>query len=170
VYIFYCAGGKFGEVAGVFLIDKHSPDAVHGGTGRWPERPVCCQCLALLGLSTGCTAPDAGCSLFMRPVWPDFGKGCVTESTGCSLCIRWCASGVRGFRNPLCAWVRWAPEESGAPSPVRPEFYKLCAHESGEYQTRLMLTWSRPVLHRWPLEFDMRDSKEVTWPTLEHRT
>jgi len=24
---FYCAGGKFREVAGVFLTEKHSPDA-----------------------------------------------------------------------------------------------------------------------------------------------
>ena len=36
MYIFYCAGGKFGEVAGVFLSRKHSPDALRGGTGRWP--------------------------------------------------------------------------------------------------------------------------------------
>jgi len=28
--------GKFGEVAGVFLSRKHSPDALRGGTGRWP--------------------------------------------------------------------------------------------------------------------------------------
>ena len=35
-YIFYCAGGKFGEVAGVFLSRKHSPDALRGGTRRWP--------------------------------------------------------------------------------------------------------------------------------------
>ena len=33
---FYCAGGRFGEVAGVFLSRKHSPDALRGGTGRWP--------------------------------------------------------------------------------------------------------------------------------------
>ena len=33
---FYCAGGNFGEVAGVFLTEKHSPDALRGGTGRWP--------------------------------------------------------------------------------------------------------------------------------------
>jgi len=36
VHIFYCAGGKFGEVAGVFLSRKHSPDALCGGIGRWP--------------------------------------------------------------------------------------------------------------------------------------
>ena len=35
MYIFYCAGGKFGEVAGVFLAEKHSPDAECRGTGRW---------------------------------------------------------------------------------------------------------------------------------------
>jgi len=27
VHIFYCAGGNFGEVVGVFLAEKHSPDA-----------------------------------------------------------------------------------------------------------------------------------------------
>ena len=35
MYIFYCAGRKFGEVAGVFLAKKHSPDAGVGSTGRW---------------------------------------------------------------------------------------------------------------------------------------
>ena len=98
MYIFYCAGGKFGEIAG--------SDAVRGGTERWPERPVCCQCLALLVLSTGRTAADAECFLFMRPVWPDLSKGCLSESTGRSECVRWCASGVREFCNPLCARVR----------------------------------------------------------------
>jgi len=34
VHIFYCAGGNFGEVAGVFLAEKHSPDAGVGSTGR----------------------------------------------------------------------------------------------------------------------------------------
>ena len=28
--------GNFGEVARVFLSWKHSPDALRGGTGRWP--------------------------------------------------------------------------------------------------------------------------------------
>ena len=36
MHIFYYAGGKFGEVTGVFLTEKHSPDALRGGTGRWP--------------------------------------------------------------------------------------------------------------------------------------
>jgi len=34
MHIFYCAGGTFGEVMGVFLGEKHSPDAGPGGTGR----------------------------------------------------------------------------------------------------------------------------------------
>jgi len=35
-----------------FLTEKHSLDAECGGTGRWPQSPVC---LTLLGLSTGRT-------------------------------------------------------------------------------------------------------------------
>ena len=35
VHIFYYAGGSFGEIAGVFLSRKHSPNALCGGTGRW---------------------------------------------------------------------------------------------------------------------------------------
>jgi len=34
MHIFYCAGGKFREVAGVFLAEKHSSDAGRGGTRR----------------------------------------------------------------------------------------------------------------------------------------
>ena len=48
MYIFYCAGGKFGEVAGVFLTEKHSPDALRGGTGHWPLASS-----VLSGLTTG---------------------------------------------------------------------------------------------------------------------
>ena len=36
MHIFYCTGRKFGEVTEVFLTEKHSPDALRGGTGRWP--------------------------------------------------------------------------------------------------------------------------------------
>jgi len=56
VHIFYCADGSFSEVAGVCLTKKHSPDAVHKGTGR-----VRC----IVGVSpesaerTGRSAPDA---------------------------------------------------------------------------------------------------------------
>ena len=35
--IFYCAGGKFGEVVGVFLTEKYSPDAGVGSTGSWSK-------------------------------------------------------------------------------------------------------------------------------------
>ena len=34
MHIFYCADGKFGEVAGVFSLEKHSADAGRGGTKR----------------------------------------------------------------------------------------------------------------------------------------
>ena len=33
MHIFYYTGGKFGEVAGVFSLEKHSPDAGLGGIG-----------------------------------------------------------------------------------------------------------------------------------------
>jgi len=46
VYIFYCAGGKFGEVAEVFSTEKHSPDALRGGTGRWPFASDVLSCVA----------------------------------------------------------------------------------------------------------------------------
>jgi len=36
VYIFYCVGEKFGEVARVFVTKKNSTDALRGGTGHWP--------------------------------------------------------------------------------------------------------------------------------------
>ena len=47
-------------------------------------RPVCCQCLAQLGLGIGRQAPDAGLTLFEHPVvrvrcsrvlWCSLGKG-----------------------------------------------------------------------------------------------
>ena len=42
VHIFYCAGGNFfGEVAGVFLAEEHSPDAGSEAPDAVPERPVC---------------------------------------------------------------------------------------------------------------------------------
>ena len=85
------------------LEKSQEPDAVHGGTGRWPERQLYCQCLALLGLSTGCRTPDTGCSLLMHPVWPDSSRGCLTESPEHSECVWWYASGVRAFCNPLYA-------------------------------------------------------------------
>ena len=49
VHIFYCAGGKFGEVAGVFLAEEYSPDAGSEAPDTVSERPVCRQCLAQLG-------------------------------------------------------------------------------------------------------------------------
>ena len=41
MHIFYCAGGKIGEVAGVFLAEKHSPDAGPEAPDAMPVRPMC---------------------------------------------------------------------------------------------------------------------------------
>ena len=38
--IFYSAGGKFGEVVGVFFAKKHSPDAGSEAPDAVPVRPV----------------------------------------------------------------------------------------------------------------------------------
>ena len=83
MYIFYCAGGKFGEVAGVFFTEKHSPDALRGGTGRWP---LTSGVLSGVAERTGCTGESpvlnvrcAGVlqtSLGMSPV----STGCTGES------------------------------------------------------------------------------------------
>jgi len=66
-------------------------------------RPVCCQCLAQLGLGTGCQAPDVGLTLFVHPVWLVLSRASLTESTGHSGCI-WCsASGDRAsLQTSLC--------------------------------------------------------------------
>ena len=60
MHIFYCAVGKIGEVAGVFLAEKYSPDAGLEAPDTVSMRPVCRQCLAQLGLGTERQAPDAG--------------------------------------------------------------------------------------------------------------
>jgi len=41
VHIFYCAGGKFGEVAEVFLTENHRTLAVEAPDAE-AVRPVCC--------------------------------------------------------------------------------------------------------------------------------
>ena len=41
MHIFYCAGGKIGEVAGVFLAEEYSPDAGSEAPDAVFERPVC---------------------------------------------------------------------------------------------------------------------------------
>ena len=40
MHIFYCAGGKFREVTGVFLVEEHSPDADSVAPDAVPVRPV----------------------------------------------------------------------------------------------------------------------------------
>ena len=114
--------------------EKHSPNIVRKGTRRWPERPVCCQFLARLGLSTGRTAPDVGYSLFTRPVWPVFSRDFLTRHQT--------HRSEFGAQRPVLVSSAdlSAHESGGAPSPVRYEFYKLSTYETGEYRTRPMLT------------------------------
>ena len=142
MHIFYCAGGKFGEVAGVFLTEEHSPDVDSEapdavpvrpvsrqpdsvrvrhrtiGTGRWLERPVVrVRCAGVLRPSLG-----------VSPV-----------STGRPVCVRWIASGdLASLRNSL----RMSPVSTG--------------------RVRCGLA-ERPVCCRLPLDSD-------TQLTLEHRT
>jgi len=68
VHIFYCAGGKFREVAGVFLAHRTlvlvAPDARS-------ERPT----LARVSRAHRTLAPDADRTLFARPTVLDV-RGC----------------------------------------------------------------------------------------------
>ena len=64
MHIFYCADGKFGEVAEIFLTEKHSPNAGVSSTGR-------CICASgEVSDSRACkpSTPDADRTLFARPV------------------------------------------------------------------------------------------------------
>ena len=62
--------GIFGEVAGVFLTKKHSPDAGVGSTGRW-SRASGAVSVTLVCRAHRSLAPDAGRLLFARPVVRD---------------------------------------------------------------------------------------------------
>ena len=75
MYIFYCAGGKFGEVAEVFLAEKHSPDAGVGSTGRW-SRASGVVSVAQVCRAHWTLAPDAERLLFKRLVVCDVSE-CV---------------------------------------------------------------------------------------------
>ena len=83
----------------------------------------------------------------------------LTESTGLSGCVQWCASGVRAFCSAL--WVRDRTLRSASSVWVRwpRAFADLSAHETGVYRMRPVPTWPRPVLCRWPLEIDARKWK-----------
>jgi len=150
------------------------PDTVHRGIGRWPLASG-----VLLSLTRGSRAH--------RTLYTGCRGSPVHASGACwdvRAILRGCLTGHRTHRS-----------ESGAQRPVLVRFAGLSAHEfgehrtcpvlrvwwgrvfaelsthvTGEYRTRPMLTWSRPVVYKWPLEFDARDSKVDTWPTLEHRT
>jgi len=129
--------GNFREDAGVFLTEKHSPDAVCRGTGRWPlESGV------LLSLIRGSRAHRTPCT---------GRRGSAVHASGAC----W------DLRASLRVSLTRHRSESGAQRPVLVCFADLSAHESGEvvclqtslhvtgeYRTRPVLTWSRPVVRR----------------------
>ena len=91
MHIFYCAGGKFGEVAGVFLSRKHSPDALCGGTGRWP---LSSGVLSGAAECTGRTGESPCSASGVRAIWrPSLRMSPM--STVRSGCVQWLASGDR---------------------------------------------------------------------------
>jgi len=106
VHIFYCAGEKFGEVAGVFLCWKHSPDAQRRGTGRWP---LASGVLSGVAECTGCTGvspvPSVQCEGVLLP-----SQRMSPVSTGRSGCVRWIASGDRAS---LRSSLRTSPVSTG---------------------------------------------------------
>jgi len=69
MHIFYCAGGKFGEIAGVFLAEQHPPDAGLEAPDAVSVCPVCRQCLAQLGLGTRRRLDPVGASGVLSPVF-----------------------------------------------------------------------------------------------------
>ena len=140
MHIFYCADGKFGEVMGVFLAKKHSPDVVHKGTGCvrcyvdvWPEsakhtrRPtpdtgdLLCASLVLVSVS----------ALDYVVFWQGTGR-----------------SGVSGAPRPVCELIANLPAyETGVLSIEWPHaFADLSTHVAGVHQTCPVPTWPFPVL------------------------
>ena len=95
MYIFYCAGGKFGEVAGVFLAEKHSPDAGAGSTGRWSRASgvvsVAQVCTGRTGVSP---VLSVRCEEFLQPSLRTSPGS--TGPSGVDLqSVRWCCAGAR---------------------------------------------------------------------------
>ena len=101
MHIFYCVGGKFGEVAGVFLAEKHSPDAGHGSTGRCAYASGVLWCLARLGLGTGRRLDPVRVSGVVSPVFCAFALLSGFE-TGVHRTVRCSASGDRALCRSLC--------------------------------------------------------------------
>jgi len=143
-----------------------SLDVVIRGTGRvwctvgvWPERA---ECTGRSALDTGyllCACPVLArvSVLYYKVFWQGTGRTGVSPVWECFADLSAHDSG--GHWMHLMLRVRWGRV-----------FAELSTHVTGEYQTRPVLTGSRPVVRRWPLEIDTWDSKVDTWLTLEHRT
>ena len=142
MHIFYCAGGKIGEVVGVFLAEEHSPDAGSEAPDAVSERPVCRLPDSVrvrhrtIGTGRSLERPVV-CVRCEEVLQTSLRMSSV--STGHSGCVRWLASG-----DPASLWssLRMSPVCTGR---VR------CQPAQ------------RPVLCRLPLDSDTR-------LTLEHRT
>jgi len=109
VYIFYCAGGKFGEVVGVTQV-LVAPDAA-------PACLVRCLTLARVSQAHRTLAPDAGRTLSVHPMVHDISKCargvsncCAPDASGVVACVHPVTLQVCGA---LCARVRCAPDASG---------------------------------------------------------
>jgi len=109
VYIFYCAGGKFGGVIGV------SPDTVHRGTGHWP-------------LGSGVLSSLARANRAHRTL--------CTERRGSTVCASGACWDLRASLRGFLIRHQMHRSESGAQRPVLVRFADLSAHESGEHRTR----------------------------------
>jgi len=105
VHIFYCAGGKIGEVAGVFLAEKHSPDAGAGSTGRWSRAS---GVVSVAQVCTGCT----GVSPVLSVRCADGLATLSVHESGEHRTLRVRPVTVR-VCGALCARVRCAPDASG---------------------------------------------------------
>ena len=111
---FYCAGGNLGEVMGVFLTEKHSPDASVGSIGRWH------QASGVFSVS-GVSEKSASNARIGRV--PDtVGASGVADvskcASGCFLPAQALDSRERPVipreTYPLCVRVQCAPDASGA--------------------------------------------------------
>jgi len=138
---FYCAGGKFGEVAVVFLTEK----TLTGHSDR-RRRTLSLRVRCAVNIWRSLLrASDAMHRTRVRPylcVWCDL-----------TLVVRLWVSLTEGIRrlgvSPVAA--------SGDPA----RFDNLSAYMIDVHQTRLVSTWSRPVVRIWPLEINARGS--ISW-------
>jgi len=146
MYIFYCAGGKFGEVLRETLSRRSTRRWAYASGVLSVPGPVRVRHWTL---GTGRRLnPVAASSV----VW--LLQESLTESTGRSGCIWWCASGVRAFCSALWVRDRTLTSASGGVGLVTPRVCNLPAYKTGVHRTR-----PRLVLCKWPLEIDARKWK-----------